>query len=646
MNAAAQVTSDDGDKVNHGWSQLDIGKHSTNTFIASLGAEDFVTLISYSDAAKVVLDWTRCDEVGIASALAAVNSLRPDRRTNLMSALTTGFSQITKFPMPESELYKYTIGMIVTTDGMPSAEFNPARGRDGYAVLVKNLRKQLVAKRGLTAYPNITAIGLGYSLDSGLLQDMSDQFLHMPDPGTVGPFMVNLLAALRCTARLPHEHAAAANMASLLVSPADAVKPNGVPGYSGLTSTFTSDAGIPTMRIQLGSVLYDQTRNVVLELNASSSNFSVSFDVTGMPPCGTMDHTEAKDANANAAMSAKIEANILRLRAVDALKTTVQSTGNTAAIDSVLALIASSSVLSAEAAEVQTLKEQVQALKHTLETEALQGCDPEKYRRWGSHYLRTLTAMLRLERRSNFRDQALQHFGRDVEGREALFEEESNKAEMNFATLPAPEPSLLSTGAIGVPMATNPMASEVGMYESNLGAPPPPAALPAEFMRGGGCFAPEAQVLRVCADGSATRSRIDAVRVGDLLKTASGGLARVRCVLVTECDGGRVMLTRLPSGLELTEWHPVLDSAGRWRFPIMLGTRIIRKCPCVYNLFMEGGKVLDVGGVPCVTLAHGLTAEVVAHPYWGTDAVLRDMQAAPGWEEGRVVFRGQHMALA
>ena len=42
MNEAAEVQQEDGDKVNHGWSQLDIAKHSTNTFVTSLDDEDYV----------------------------------------------------------------------------------------------------------------------------------------------------------------------------------------------------------------------------------------------------------------------------------------------------------------------------------------------------------------------------------------------------------------------------------------------------------------------------------------------------------------------------------------------------------------------------------------------------------------------------
>ncbi len=42
----------------------------------------------------------------------------------------------------------------------------------------------------------------------------------------------------------------------------------------------------------------------------------------------------------------------------------------------------------------------------------------------------TLPQMLRAERRSNFRDACLQEFGKDASGREGLFEQMSNDAEM------------------------------------------------------------------------------------------------------------------------------------------------------------------------------------------------------------------------
>ena len=146
---------------------------------------------------------------------------------------------------------------------------------------------------------------------------------------------------------------------------------------------------------------------------------------------------------------------------------------------------------------------------------------PAKFGTWGRHYLVTLPQMLRAERRSNFRDQALQHFGKDADGQEGVFEEQSNEAETAFATMKAPEPSLLvqpgAPAALGVPVAVG-------------GSAPcaPAPVLPAEFMRGGGCFAPETLVTALGADGAPRRVPIDAVGPGDALLAADGSVARDR----------------------------------------------------------------------------------------------------------------------
>ena len=173
-------------------------------------------------------------------------------------------------------------------------------------------------------------------------------------------------------------------------------------------------------------------------------------------------------------------------------------------------------------------------------------------------------------------------------------------------------------------------------------APPQRAApmvLPDEFMRGGGCFGPESTVMLASAGGGVRRAKVGEVQAGDVLIGEGGVRAPVRCVVLTECAGGKVMLTRLPNGVELTEWHPVRDAAGRWRFPHMLGQRVVVNARHVYNFVLAPGHpTVLVGGVPCAALGHGLDAPIVAHPYWGTDAVVRDLMSKPGWESGRVVL--------
>jgi len=118
------------------------------------------------------------------------------------------------------------------------------------------------------------------------------------------------------------------------------------------------------------------------------------------------------------------------------------------------------------------------------------------------------------------------------------------------------------------------------------------------------------------------------------------GTARVRCVVQSACVGGLATFTELPGGLQLTEWHPVRDARGCWRFPNLLGRRLVRPCAAVYNLVLCREHVAMVNGVPCCTLGHGMQGPVIAHPYWGTAAVLDDLAARDpkGWARGHVIL--------
>lgn len=258
--------------------------------------------------------------------------------------------------------------------------------------------------------------------------------------------------------------------------------------------------------------------------------------------------------------------------------------------------------------------------------EVLFAVHTDKWPTWGAHYCRTLPQMLRAERRSNFRDECLQAYGTDARGQTALFEELSGEAELCFATLTPPEPSLL---------ASRRTSSGTPARAQNY------VSMPDEFMRGGGCFGPTATVLRTSANGAPPqRVPVSLVRAGDGLVCDDGRVAPVRCVVMTECAGGKAQLTRLPNGTEITEWHPVLDAAtGRWHFPVMLGQQVVVEASHVYNFVLAPGfATVLVGGVPCAALGHGLDAPVVAHPYWGTRAVIDDLMSKPGWKQGRVVL--------
>ena len=76
------------------------------------------------------MDWTLCTTEGREKAIAAIHSMVPERSTNLMAGITSGFSQFEAFANVASDaLDKFTTQLIITTDGMPSSQWHPARGR-------------------------------------------------------------------------------------------------------------------------------------------------------------------------------------------------------------------------------------------------------------------------------------------------------------------------------------------------------------------------------------------------------------------------------------------------------------------------------------------------------------------------------------
>ena len=143
-----------------------------------------------------------------------------------------------------------------------------------------------------------------------------------------------------------------------------------------------------------------------------------------------------------------------------------------------------------------------------------------------------------------------------------------------------------------------------------------------------GCFYGE-DMVRMW-DG--TEKEINNLQQGDIVE---GGY-RVLCTVEFIHSGNHVDMVEIPNGPTLTPWHPVYIK--KWTFPADLYPVIQKKCFQVYNFVLDSGHILNVNGYKCITLAHGRTDPVLAHPYFGTDKILEDLEKHDGFEEGRVVF--------
>ena len=113
------------------------------------------------------------------------------------------------------------------------------------------------------------------------------------------------------------------------------------------------------------------------------------------------------------------------------------------------------------------------------------------------------------------------------------------------------------------------------------------------------------------------------------------------CVIKTLCKKDTAELVHLNvtadinNCLQVTPWHPIYHR-GRWIFPAELGTPVETHCIAVYSLILKqpASHIAVVGGIPCVTLAHGIKGDIREHPYWGTNNILEDLKKHSDWQKG------------
>jgi len=82
--------ADPGDKEAHGFSRLDLVKHSVNTVINSLGENDYIALVPFSDTASVRLPLTLMNKDGRSVAENIITGMKTEGSTNIWDGLRVG----------------------------------------------------------------------------------------------------------------------------------------------------------------------------------------------------------------------------------------------------------------------------------------------------------------------------------------------------------------------------------------------------------------------------------------------------------------------------------------------------------------------------------------------------------------------------
>lgn len=583
MGSEATVQNEKGDTEVHGLSILDVVKHAVRTIVNILKPTDHLSLVVYSSKAKKIFDLIPMDALGKAKAEKEISSLDPDGNTNLWDGLLTGLEVL------RTSSGKGRLGsLLLLTDGQPN-EIPP----EGH---IPALQKY-IDKNGLSC--SINTFGFGYSMDSELLKELATHgngmYAFIPDSGFVGTTFVNATSNIL---------ASMAKNATLSLEPLNGASiPDG--GVLGISSQSTSWGAL----VNLGFLLYEQNRNIVLRLKIPKDSPKDKPYLQATLKYETIDSAKPLECTIeakvwDASLDLEVEAQRHRVTAINCIKSAMQLMGSnkiSEASKTILNLVTEIKG-SASAKSDKRVQELLKDLEGQV-TEAFSKYD--FYSKWGKHYLPSLVNAHQLQICNNFKDPGVQLYGGKI------FSQIRDLADDIFVKLPPPVPSIKHYGS------TNTAPVSMSTY----------------YCSGNPCF--HGDCVTRMADGSYQKVRF--ISKGDQVMTPSGKAAEVICVVKTLCVRGVAELVELQGGLVITPYHPV-RLEGKWHFPCSLGEIKKRPCDAVYSFVLRGDPIMVINEVPCVTLGHNFQEDVVKHPYFGSQRIIEDLKKMYGWNSGLILL--------
>ena len=187
------------------------------------------------------------------------------------------------------------------------------------------------------------------------------------------------------------------------------------------------------------------------------------------------------------------------------------------------------------------------------------------------------------------------------------------------------------------PTPTGTVYNEYGRRSYSTG----PVNMATYLNAAGGCFGPDSLIINA---ETGTPIRITELTTGHLVKTPDGD-TRVVCVIEQPYNGD---LYKVHDGLWLTAWHPFVTDTRSARFPAEDST--LTKTTyngMVYNLVLENCQLVRTVSPSdqsnqawAATLGHSFTSDpVLAHPYYGSEAVIDDLKVTGQFSRGRVCVK-------
>ena len=598
-SSAAEIESGDGEK-GFKFSRLDLIKHASKVISQILTGDDYLSIITYSTDAKLVMDFTPMDVQGKAIASRAILALRIEGATNIDKAVNTAFNHVIHADIANDA----NCSILLLTDGEPS---------DNVEIIKQTVKNKMQISKNTT----LSTFIFGNNANSKLLNYMAEtgsgMYSYINDASMIGTVFSNFIANVSNTTM---------NKVKLVVRDTNAKAPL----YSNISD---NSRDIIITNLHKGCV-----RNLLYKKQLlQGQHFTFEFDVITAIGTNTYKITNCENTNLE-----NICVQNTRHAFIQILSNLV-----TQASDNITRNMWDQNYINAELGRLMsTIKSNLSiypsnvfllGMLHDLESANPDEAQVTKafsdklwYRNWGQHYTLSVIRANWLEETSNYKTPSIAPYASDT------FIEIRDKADLIFVSIPPPEPSIKPNNG-----------------RSTAYVQPSSQVYAERFY--GGCLDGECPI-----DVESGKKYICDIKKGDIV-IHSKGTSRVKCLVrhdthdedteyaVLSLSGEKPILP-----LKITKWHPVKSEGihgGQPTFPNdvvefskLTSTNyfVVEKPKYVYNIVMEDGDYpwFTVNGFECVALGHGEKVNtVLAHDYYA-EKVLDDLKQLDGWDEGFV----------
>ena len=662
MNNEATKLDVDGTRISHGLTLLDITKGGATAIIKCLEEYDRACIVTYSNSAKLVEDWTSLGEDGKSKLISKLNSLRTEGSTNLSDGITKSLDQFKK----SGHKLNRKKAAFVFTDGVPN--IIPPKGHE---YMIEHWKEN---------NPNISfllnTLGFGFDLDDKLLKNISriggGEYDFIPDSAMVGDIMTHIVSNVLVTLL------ESAKLCVQLSNGAAFSDRDSVMGESIVNTTSWGKI------IDVNSLRYGQSRTNIVNINIpdefkddpskcietflsfkdslgknrtiqSTMTFGTNIDldssinelrymfVDTINKCiNILDNSENASIDtgilsindrvrADCGWNRYYKGTILKIYQNNTYDIkfddgeskyrvpikNIKPKNNTDVgpiINELIAYINNSPTsVTTNSYIIDLVKDIKGQVSEALNLSPNMKKGEDYYTRWGRKYLLSFNGAHNDERCNSSKDTSVQHFTSQ------LFIDNFKRAENIYKTLPAPKPTITNSR----PPQNSIRRAAPRSYAS--------------YDCSGPCFTKKS----IVSMSNGSLKSVDKIKRGDEVMVYSDSnqklSANINLVVKTKITEGKTLIVPLNYKLGITPNHPVV-SKGKWIHPTNLREPQLEECEYVYNFVLDSHHHMYIGGFKCCTLGHNLKGDVIEHDYYGTNKVIDELTLCDGFELGLVIL--------